>query len=146
LSAPAFTPQDRVEYRWSGAGPFVGEALVVEVLPDGRYRVERLAPQHGDDGKLVGWMAVRADGSTTPLAGFYSAPGRIEKALPHLFAAPARVGPQPCRRFIVPFTDKSVRISRLPPEPGRRPSHSSSVPSGRLTAGAAVENKRDGIR
>ena len=42
LSAPAFTPQDRVEYRWSGAGPFVGEARVVEVLPDGRYRVERL--------------------------------------------------------------------------------------------------------
>ena len=42
MSAPAFTPQDRVEYRWSGAGPFVGEARVVEVLPDGRYRVERL--------------------------------------------------------------------------------------------------------
>jgi hypothetical protein len=88
-----------------------------------------LAPQQGDDGQIVRWLAVRPDGSATPLAGFYSAPGRIEKALPHLFAAPARVGPQPRRRFIVPFTDKRVRISRLPPEPGRRPSHSSSVPS-----------------
>lgn len=44
-----------------------------------------LAPQHDGDGKVKGWMAVRADGSTTALAGFYSAPGRIEKALPHLF-------------------------------------------------------------
>jgi hypothetical protein len=86
-----------------------------------------LAPQHGDDGQVVGWLAVRPDGSTTLLAGFYRTPGRIEKALPHLFPTPALVGP-PRRRFIVPFTDKSVRVSRLPPEPGRRPSHNSSVP------------------
>jgi hypothetical protein len=104
-----------------------------------------LAAQHGDDGKIVGWLAVRPDGSTTPLAGFYSTPGRIEKALPHLFSAPAPVGPPPRRRFIVPFTDKGVRINRLPPEPGRPPSHSPSAPSTDLTAGAGVENKRDGI-
>jgi hypothetical protein len=42
LADPAFNPQDRVEFRWSGAGPFVGEARVVEVLSDGRYRLERL--------------------------------------------------------------------------------------------------------
>ena len=43
LSEPAFNPQDRVEYRWAAGGPFVGEARVIEVLPDGRYRLERLA-------------------------------------------------------------------------------------------------------
>jgi hypothetical protein len=37
-----FTPHDRVEYRWSTNGPFVGEAEVVEVLGGGRYRLERL--------------------------------------------------------------------------------------------------------
>lgn len=42
MSDPAFNLQDRVEYRWSGAGPFAGEARVVELLPDGRYRLERL--------------------------------------------------------------------------------------------------------
>ena len=88
-----------------------------------------LAAQHGDDGKIVGWLAVRPDGSTTPLAGFYSTPGRIEKALPHLFSAPAPVGLRPRRRFIVPSTDKGVRISRSAPEPGRRPSYRSSAPS-----------------
>jgi hypothetical protein len=41
-----------------------------------------LAPLHDGDSKVKGWMGVRADGSTTALAGFYSAPGRIEKALP----------------------------------------------------------------
>jgi hypothetical protein len=87
-----------------------------------------LAPQHGEDGKLVGWMAVRADGSTTALAGFYSAPGRIEKALPHLFPAPAPVE-APRRRFIVPYTKKGMRIGKSPTEPGGRPSHSSSTPS-----------------
>jgi len=51
-------------------------------------RIVALAPQPGEDGKTVGWMAVRADGSTTPLAGFFSAPGRIEQALPHLFPGP----------------------------------------------------------
>ena len=37
-----FNPQDRVEYRWAAGGPFVGEARIVEVLPDGRYRLERI--------------------------------------------------------------------------------------------------------
>ena len=37
-----FNPQDRVEYRWAARGPFVGEARIVEVLPDGRYRLERI--------------------------------------------------------------------------------------------------------
>jgi hypothetical protein len=73
-----------------------------------------LAPQHGDDGKVVGWMAVRADGTTTALAGFYSAPGRIEKALPHLFPTSVLSAP-PRRRFIVPYTDNSVRTRRRVP-------------------------------
>ena len=38
----AFNPQDRVEYRWATDGPFVGEARVVEMLPNGRYRLARL--------------------------------------------------------------------------------------------------------
>ena len=42
MSDSAFNLQDRVEYRWSAAGPFVGEARIVELLPDGRYRLERL--------------------------------------------------------------------------------------------------------
>jgi hypothetical protein len=70
-----------------------------------------LAPQHGDGGEVVGWLALRPDGTTIALAGFYSAPGRIEKALPHLFptALPAPIGLPPCRRrFIVPYTSKVV--------------------------------------
>lgn len=43
-------------------------------------RIVGLAPRHGDNGKVVDWLAVHPDGSTTPLAGFYSVPGRIEKA------------------------------------------------------------------
>lgn len=87
-----------------------------------------LAPRHGDDGRIVGWLAVGSDGSTTPLAGFYSVPGRVEKALPHLFRGTAPVGRSLRSGFIVPYTDKSVRIGR-PPEPGRRPSGGSSEPS-----------------
>ena len=37
-----FTLHDHVEYRWSTHGPFIGEAEVVEVFGDGRYRLERL--------------------------------------------------------------------------------------------------------
>lgn len=87
-----------------------------------------LAPRHGDDGRIIGWLAVRPDGSTTPRAGFYSVPGRIEKALPHLFRGTAPVGPPLRPRFIVPYTDESARTGG-PPEPGRHPSHSSSGPS-----------------
>jgi len=39
---PRFQPRDRVEYRWSAAGPFAAEACVVEVLPGYRYRLEPL--------------------------------------------------------------------------------------------------------
>lgn len=42
MEEPAFTLNERVEYRWATGGPFVGEARVVEVLPDGRYRLERI--------------------------------------------------------------------------------------------------------
>ena len=41
-TSPPSTLHDCVEYRFSGDGPFVGEARVIEVLPDGRYRLERL--------------------------------------------------------------------------------------------------------
>jgi hypothetical protein len=61
-------------YLRTASGSFISSTIIVG-----------LAPQHGEDGKTAGWMAVRADGSTTPLATFFSAPGRIEKALPHLF-------------------------------------------------------------
>lgn len=41
MSDPAFHSGDRVEYRWSATGPVVGEAWIVEVMADGRYRLER---------------------------------------------------------------------------------------------------------
>jgi hypothetical protein len=70
-----------------------------------------LTPQHGEDGAIVGWMAVRGDGSTTPLARFYGAPGRIEKALPHLFKAPTAAR-SPGRQITVPYTNRSLRVVR----------------------------------
>jgi hypothetical protein len=42
MSEPAFSLNENVEYRWAAAGEFVGEARVIEVLPDGRYRLERI--------------------------------------------------------------------------------------------------------
>jgi len=42
LAQPAFSVNDWVEYRWSVNGPFAGEAQVIEVLRDGRYRLQRL--------------------------------------------------------------------------------------------------------
>lgn len=42
MPQPAFNLDECVEYRWAVGGPFVGEARVVEVLPDGRYRLERI--------------------------------------------------------------------------------------------------------
>ena len=46
MSEPAFNLNERVEYRWAAGGEFVGEARVVEVLPDGRFG-------------LSAWMAPR---------------------------------------------------------------------------------------
>jgi len=42
VAEPAFNLHNTVEYRWSGSGPFIGEARVIEILRDGRYRLERL--------------------------------------------------------------------------------------------------------
>ena len=42
MPEPTFSPNECVEYRWASGGPFVGEARVVAVLPDGRYRLERI--------------------------------------------------------------------------------------------------------
>lgn len=42
MAGPAFNLRDRVEYRFAADGPFVGEATVIEVLSDGRYRLARL--------------------------------------------------------------------------------------------------------
>jgi len=42
MAEPAFNLHDTVEYRWSGSGPFIGEARVIEIFRDGRYRLERL--------------------------------------------------------------------------------------------------------
>lgn len=42
MAEPAFNLRDRVEYRFAANGPFVGEATVIEVLGDGRYRLARL--------------------------------------------------------------------------------------------------------
>jgi hypothetical protein len=55
---PAFKLHDTVEYRWSAEGPFVGKAEIVELLSDGRYRLERLDgtsfPREGSRSKPVG--------------------------------------------------------------------------------------------
>jgi hypothetical protein len=42
MAEPDFSLNEWVEYRWASGGPFVGEARVIEVLPDGRYRLERI--------------------------------------------------------------------------------------------------------
>jgi len=84
-----------------------------------------LAPEHGEDGKIIGWMAVSGDGSTTPLARFYGAPGRVERALPHLFLAPATGRSPRRRRFIVPYATNRPGAESGPPaaagEAGRLP-------------------------
>lgn len=45
-----------------------------------------LSPRRAGDGQIT-WAAVRPDGSQVELASFYSMPGRIEKALPHLMSS-----------------------------------------------------------
>lgn len=52
MSDPAFHPHDRVEYRWSAAGPFVGEAWITEELPGRRYRLERNGPPFPIEGSI----------------------------------------------------------------------------------------------
>jgi hypothetical protein len=47
-----------------------------------------LSPQRDGNGRIT-WAAVRVDGSQVRLAAYYGAPGRIEKALPHLLWPPA---------------------------------------------------------
>jgi hypothetical protein len=90
-------------YLRTASGSFISSTIIVG-----------LAPQHAEDGKIAGWMAIRADGSTTPLAAFFSAPGRIEKALPHLFPEPTSepvAAPAPRRRYVVVRTAKPGRIA-----------------------------------
>jgi hypothetical protein len=82
-------------YLRTASGSFINSAVIV-----------RLAPRQGEDR----WMAVRADGSTTPLAAFFSPPGRIEKALPHLFpdptSKPIAAAPVSRQRYVVVRTAK----------------------------------------
>jgi hypothetical protein len=55
LAEPAFKLYNTVEYRWSVGGPFIGEARVIEVLADGRYRLERLdGTPFPKDGSIFG--------------------------------------------------------------------------------------------
>jgi len=42
MREPVFNLSEYVEYRWAVGGPFIGEAWIAEVLPDGRYRLERI--------------------------------------------------------------------------------------------------------
>ena len=42
MAEPAFNLNESVEYRWAAGGEFVGVARIVELLPDGRYRLERV--------------------------------------------------------------------------------------------------------
>jgi hypothetical protein len=89
-------------YLRTASGSFISSTIIVG-----------LAPQHGENGKTAGWMAIRADGSMTPLAAFFSAPGRIEKALPHLFPEPRSepiAAPVYRRRPVIVRTAKSGKI------------------------------------
>jgi hypothetical protein len=86
-------------YLRTASGSFINSTMIVG-----------LAPRHGENG----WMAVRADGSTTPLAAFFSAPGRIEKALPHLFpelTSEPIAAPVNRRRPVIVRTAKPGRIA-----------------------------------
>jgi len=38
----ALRSQDRVDYRWSPNGQFIGQARIAETFHDGRYRLEQL--------------------------------------------------------------------------------------------------------
>ena len=98
-------------YLRTAAGGFINAATIAGV-----------APQRGAGGKINGWAAICCDGAETLLAAFYSVPGRIEEALPHLFQAnlPAPVGfPPSRRRFVVPYTNKVVRTAKLSHAPHR---------------------------
>jgi hypothetical protein len=89
-------------YLRTASGSFISSTMVVG-----------LTPQHGEGGKIVGWLAVRTDGSTTPLASFYSVPGRIEKALPQLFPKSEPIAASIFhRRFVVPYTNKVIRTAK----------------------------------
>jgi len=122
-------------YLRTASGSFINSRMIVG-----------LSPQHGEGGK-IGWMAVRADGSTTPLASSYSAPGRIERALPHLFPKPEPIATLQ-RRFVVPYTNKVIRT----PKPGRDVHHGDRVrmvPAGTPDApdgGSSVLSTRAPIR
>lgn len=71
-----------------------------------------LAPQRGEVGEISGWTAICADGTEMALASFYAVPGRIERALPHLFPAPRPSAIQSARRgFVVPFTADAGNVS-----------------------------------
>jgi hypothetical protein len=60
VAAPAFTLQDRVEFRWAADGDFIGEAQVIEVFSDGRYRLERLdGPPFPKEGSIFGEEQLR---------------------------------------------------------------------------------------
>jgi hypothetical protein len=57
-------------YLRTAYGTFINAGSIVELT------------QHGDQPEV--WVAIRSDGQEVPLARYYSAPGRIERELPHL--------------------------------------------------------------
>jgi hypothetical protein len=57
-------------YLRTASGRFINAASIVELT------------QHGDQAEV--WVAIRSDGPEVPLARYFSAPGRVERELPHL--------------------------------------------------------------
>jgi hypothetical protein len=60
-------------YLRTASGTFINAARIVELAPP------------GDPAEV--WVAVCSDGQDIPLARYYSAPGRVERELPHLLPA-----------------------------------------------------------
>lgn len=64
-------------YLRTASGTFINAARIVELAPP------------ADQAEV--WVAVCTDGQEVPLACYYSAPGRVERELPHLLPARAAV-------------------------------------------------------
>jgi hypothetical protein len=76
-------------YLRTAAGTFINAASIVELT------------QRRDQAES--WVAVCGDGQELPLARYYSAPGRVERELPHLLRAREAIA-LPIRRAVAAAT------------------------------------------
>ena len=80
-----------MRYLRTANGTFIKVGSIVELT------------RHGDQPEV--WVAIRSDGQEVPLARYYSAPGRVERELPHLL---------PAREPVVPPSRHASRAAAVP--------------------------------